>query len=267
MIQFIVCSKNRACQLDLTLSSMKSYFKEWASQTVDIIYTYSSNEYKIGYDRVMKLHPEFNWIKETNYHNDTINVFNKGTTPYVSFLVDDDVMINDLTLQCPEFQEFLNNSQIACFSGRMSPHINYCYTANIPAPQPKFNTNRTWNWQDPSLRGDWNYPMSIASFHVFRRDDLTKTINIEPFSSPNYFEQALANNPPMNRPLMICCETAKFYCATLNRVQNDNANRNENSAPLDILNREFVAGRRLSPTANYNLMSNAAHGKVYYVWI
>jgi hypothetical protein len=266
MIQFILCSKDRACQLDLTLSSMKKHFKEWKEQKFDIIYTYSSEEYKKGYEKVKQFHPEFNWIKETNYHNDTVAAFNNGTTPYVSFLVDDDVFINPITLSCPEFQEFLTNDQIACFSGRMSPSVNFCYTANISAPQPEFNPNRTWNWQNPSLRGDWNYPMSIASFHVFRREDLTKAINTEPFRSPNYFEQALANNPPMGRPLMICCETAKCYCGTNNRVQNDNANRNENSAPLDILNKLFVMGRRLSPTANRGLVSVTAHGPVKYIW-
>jgi hypothetical protein len=266
MIQFIICSKDRASQLDLTLSSMKTYFKEWKSQTFDILYTYSNEAYKKGYDKVMALHPEFNWIKESNYRTDIINIFNNGKESLVSFLVDDDVFIDDITLESPEFKLFLENPKIACLSGRMAPYIDFCYTANIPTNPPKFNPDGTWDWTDSSLKGDWNYPCSIASFHVFHKEDLAPAINDGNYRAPNTFEAALASAPPIHRPLMICFNRAKCYCGTNNRVQTENMNRNENTHPIDSLNVMFTMGRRLSPTKNYGLMSNTAHGPVKYSW-
>jgi hypothetical protein len=264
MIHFILCSKDRACQLDLTLSSMKKYFKEWKDQTFDILYTYSNEAYKKGYDKVMSLHPEFNWIKESNYRNDIINIFNNGKESLVSFLVDDDVFIDEVSLDSPEFKLFLENPKIACLSGRMAHYINFCYTANIEAPQPKFNPDRTWDWTTPELKGDWNYPQSIASFHIFHKEDLAHAINHGNYRAPNTFEAALI--PPIHRPLMICFERAKCYCGTNNRVQTENMNRNENTHPIDSMNVMFTMGRRLSPTANYHLESNTAHGPVKYIW-
>lgn len=268
MIQVMYFSKDRACQLDLTLTSMKKHFKEWKDQEHVILYTYSNDEYRKGYERVMQLHPEFKWVKETNFRSDTIRLFNESQRPYVAFLVDDDVFLDDLTLESQEFKTFTQNTAIACLSPRMAPYVTFCYTANIPAPPPAFGPGlKIWNWQDPKLCGDWNYPMSIASFHVFRREDLARPINIGNFRAPNSFEgTCLAPNPPNHRPLMICYENAKCFCVTNNRVQTENGNRHENSAPLDQLNAAFVAGKRLSPHANYLHKANTAHGPAKYIW-
>ena len=67
MINTIIWSKDRACQLDLTLSTYKKYFSEWNSQQVNIIYTGSTDSYNQGYEIVKAKHKEFNWVRETNF--------------------------------------------------------------------------------------------------------------------------------------------------------------------------------------------------------
>lgn len=147
MINVLCWSKNRSAQLDLTLSTYKKYFKEWKEQTLNIIYTYTDDFYKQGYDRVKQLHPEFNWIKERDFRNDTLLTLS-SFLPYTSFLVDDDVIINPFSIQDPEFKEFFSNEDIACLSCRMAPYINYCYTQNQPQSPPIFNEKRMWNWKN-----------------------------------------------------------------------------------------------------------------------
>lgn len=269
MIDVIIFSKDRAAQLDLTLSGLKHYFREWREQSYTILYTYSSDLHKLAYDRAMILHPEFKWVKETNFQQDTKNIFNSGTKSFVSFLVDDDVWINEMSINTYEFNEFKINSQIACLSPRIAPQVNYCYTARLSTPPPKeFINKTTWNWTNSELAGDWNYPMSIASFHIFKKEDLLNSINNVSFRGPNSFEgSCLAPNPPRHRPLMICFENCKVFCGTVNRVQIENSNFHENSHNPDMLAKIFLMGKRFNPLANNGLIMPMCHGPVKLEYI
>ena len=137
MINVTVWSKNRACQLDLTLSSFKKYFKEWELCRVNIIYTFTDSYYEAGYERCKKYHPEFNWIRETNFRQNTLDSIFLNNLKYQAFIVDDDVFVDEFSVNDKEFKEFLTNQSVACLSPRIAPYVNYCYTANQPQPQPK----------------------------------------------------------------------------------------------------------------------------------
>ena len=263
----ILFSKDRACQLDLTLSSYKRHFKEWKDNDLTVLYTSSSAEYERGYDKIKQLHPEFTYVKESNFQQDTIRIFNDNQCPLVSFLVDDDVFINDVTLNCHQLQAMLRNPNILCIASRMNKEVNYCYTANIQTPPPvHFFEEGSWEWRAPQLSGDWNYPMSISGFHIFRKADLVRPINTAPFRAPNSFEgTCLACNPP-DRPLIILLENQKCICGVNNRVQTENGNRHEGSHDLVSLNNMFLSGNRLSDKANDGKMFRQAHAPVEYVW-
>jgi hypothetical protein len=266
MLNVIIFSKDRSCQLDLTLSTLKKYFKEWAGQTYTIIYKFSNQFYKQGYDLVKQYHLEscFRWVVETNFCQNTRDAFNNTTEQFISFLVDDDVFIDEFSLHDREVQDFINNPNILCISPRMAPYINYCYTQNAPQPQPQFNSDRTWEWSKGMH--DWGYPMSIASFHIFRKNDLSKAMNTVYFPSPNHLEGTCLDANRPNKPLMICYENAKAICSTINRVQTVNGNKSDNTHSLADLNLIFLTGKRLSPDANHQLKLNMAHGPVKIEW-
>jgi hypothetical protein len=248
--------------LDLTLSSLKKYFKEWADQKYTIIYKHSNEFFKAGYDRCKELHPEFNWVLETNFRQNTIDAFNANGQPYTTFLVDDDIFINHFSIDTPEFKTFESNPNIYCLSPRLAPYINYCYTEKKPQPAPQFNADRTWNWK--GLVGDWGYPPSIASFQIFRTARLQYLNGIH-FRSPNYLEGGMCGNMP-SEDLMICFETQKCICSTGNKVQVDNANHHDNTHSVEELNMGFVNGKRLSTEANDGLRYNMCHGPLRYDW-
>lgn len=266
MINILIWSKDRASQLDLTLQTFKKYFKEWSEQKVTILCKWSSENYELGYDKVKLLHPEFTYIQETDFRSDTLKIIFGGKETYVSFLVDDDIFVNPISLDSPEFKEFESNTRIAALSPRLAPHIDYCYTQNRPAKKPTtMNENRVWKWND-GCSGDWNYPWSVAGLHIFRRDDLRMVENI-PFKAPNSFEAALCNIGFIGKPHMICFDQVKTFTGANNRVQVENNNRHENSAPIDVMNATFLNDKRLSVIANDGLVSNSCHGPVKYEWI
>lgn len=263
-LDVLVFSKDRAPQLDLTLQSMKNHFVDWRDYRFHILFTYSNDMHRAAYQRAVHLHSEFTWHHESNFKNDVVRIFNSFKGPFVSFLVDDDVFIDHMSLDCPEFKEFANNPAISVLSPRIAPYVNYCYTARIQTPPPLFQPGLcVWNWKNPSLQGDWNYPMSIASLHIFRKEDLNHAINNAWFKAPNSFEgNCLAPNPPHHRPLMMCFSRCKVICGTNNRVQTENANYHENSHTPDSLCQTFLSGKRLNPNANDGIIVPMCHGPV-----
>lgn len=262
MIEILCWSKDRACQLDLTLSSFKKYFKEWDKQSVNIIYTYSNESYKQGYDKVIALHPEFNWILETNLRSNTLNVINKTNHKYISFFVDDDVFVDYFSVEDSQFIEFFNNPDITCISPRMAPYINFCYTQNQPQSQPIYNDKLMWEWK--TAIHDHGYPWSVACMHVFRIENILPIINFN-FRAPNSLEGAMCSLP-LQGNYMICYPHAKAITSSNNRVQTENANRHSNLNSLEDLNTEFINGKRLSIDANHQFTLNMAHGPLKYEW-
>lgn len=262
MINVICWSKDRAAQLDLTLSSYKKYFKDWKSQTVNIIYTYSNDFYKSGYDVVKKYHPEFNWILETNFKTDTLKCLNSDKL-LTSFIVDDDVFIDFFSLKDDEAKEFLSNESITCLNTRMAPYINFCYTQNQPQPPPILNEKRIWKWV--GAIHDWGYPSSVATGFLFRTKDILFLNNLQ-FRAPNSLEGGFNSYYPQNRENMICYEHAKCITSSNNRVQTENLNRHDNLNTVEDLNKEFISGKRLCTAVNYNLKCNMAHGPIKLIF-
>jgi len=265
MINIIVFSKDRACQLDLLLSSMKKYFGEWRNQAVSVLYTHSEERFGSGYRKIFQLHPEFDYVPETDFKNDLVGIFNKASRDCTSFLVDDDMFIDYLSLDSAEFAAFRAKRRILCLSCRMSPRMDFFYMKNLPVKPPRFRRNRTWRWKGQP--GDWGYPMSAGGMHIFRTEDLARPVLRGEYWNPNTFEgRALMPNPP-RRPLMICFEEAKVFCAAVNKVQTVNQNRHAGSYPPEELNSIFLAGRRLSCDKHHQIRTRSPHGEVAYEWI
>ena len=55
MLNIIVFSRDRACQLELFIRSMKFYFKEFYQYNINVLYTYSNNKFKEGYEKLFKI--------------------------------------------------------------------------------------------------------------------------------------------------------------------------------------------------------------------
>ena len=91
MINIVVFSKDRAMQLELFIRSFNKYVKNSGRYTINILYTYSNNVFKEGYDKLIKYGiNNVNFVKENNFKPDLIKLINK-TAKYTIFFVDDKV--------------------------------------------------------------------------------------------------------------------------------------------------------------------------------
>ena len=135
MINIIIFSKDRACQLDYLVRSIKEYFIGYENYTFNVLYKTSSETFEKGYKVLKESCPEnFRFIKECEFKSDLIPLINPFR-PYTMFFVDDNVMKGSFD---PQFlRGLVDFPQAACLSLRMNPGITYCYTMDIKTPPPR----------------------------------------------------------------------------------------------------------------------------------
>ena len=229
-LHFIIFSKNRACQLDLLLRSIETFFYSLEEIGISVLYTTTDIDFELGYE---KLKTKFNWVEFHKEHREAgsfkIQLLRlvQSNVPYLAFLVDDNFFKNNFALQDPVFQIFENRNDILCLSLRLGINIEYCYSLDKKSPPPKFESKGVWKWKGKP--GDWSYPMSLDG-HIFRVDQIMPLLKKCPYSNPNILESQLSKNPP---PLsrMICYDQSRIMNLPLNKVQNIYPNRSGN---LDV---------------------------------
>ena len=193
-LSIFIFSKNRACQLDALLRSLKLNFKEWNDSEVNILYNYDNNLFGRGYEKVQIDHPEFNYIKENNFRNDFLNIIQKASSDWLCGFTDDTIFKNTFSLLEEEFiffQKNISSLKLISLSLRLYPGIQFCYPMNnLFSPHPKFIHDKylIWNWT--KLTPDWGYPLSIDS-HVFNKEHFSFLISKFDFQNPNILESNL----------------------------------------------------------------------------
>lgn len=222
MINTIIFSKDRACQLDLLLRSIKKYFRDWQNHKWNVLYTYTSEDFGRAYNLLISRHPEFAFYKEKSFRTDLLSLLDDSCS-YFMFGVDDAVFINEFNIESEEFKDFEASSDILSLQLRMYPGITYCYTTDNSAPVPKFLENKIkWSWKGCSS-DCWNYSVSM-DFALFRTADICPIIRLLDFASVNWLE-AILSSIPWYRSCNLGFEKAIIFNNPINKVQSTNNNR------------------------------------------
>ena len=263
MLNLTIFSYNRGCQLDLMLRSMKEFFIGLDKVKVNILYRYSSEAFRMGYEKVKKYHPEFNYVLESDFKKNVIELININNF-YTVFGVDDNVFKESFNISCDEMAQLGIDRSISCLSLRMHPGITYCYTEDRPTPPPTFISSKSIMWAWQGLPGDWGYNMSV-DWHIFKTEDILDMCLRLPYNNPNSFEGQMAVNH-LRMPYMMCFEKSKVFNIPANKVQTLNSNR-YGSISADFLNSKFLDGYGidLNPIKGFNNIS--AHQDVPYEFI
>jgi hypothetical protein len=259
-----VFSKNRACQLDAFLRSLKFFWKDWKEYTkISVIWAYEGESFLMAYEKMFKNNPDINFIDQTN--KDFKQTMIEQTDPNIPFtvqFVDDIIFINPFTLKCPEFEAFKNESETACLSLRMHPNITYCYMRNILTIPPAEASKGKWAWM--GLPGDWGY-FASQDAHIFRTEDILPCIKDQLYTHPNALEDKMTYFVK-KRPFMRCFQEAKIINIPSNRVGQNIYNRVGNIS-VDFLNEQYLKGFRIDIRPFYGLKVNAVHYEMNYIWI
>lgn len=258
MLNILVFSKDRACQLDLFIRSFKKYFKGCAGDSLSVIYTYSTIEYKEGYELLIERHSGINFIDEKGRSFKTLTEQNiHGKNPYTVFFVDDNIFKGPFSIECKEMALLGSDSDILCLSLRLYSGIDYCYTIPCKSPAPTLSPENTWAWR--GLLGDWGYPMSLDG-HIFRTHEILYLMTRTDYKSPNTLEGALATRP-LSKEKMVCLDESVIINNPCNKVQTDNGNHC-GTVRADFLNKLYLIKKQISLCNIEGLKNKSPHQEI-----
>ena len=264
MISAIVFSKDRALQLDLTLSSIKRNFKQ-VSEVCVIFHT--SEEHSHSYEILTKEFPDIQFVRQRTH--DTGGLFSDIDTiithcdqEYICFLTDDNIAYSPVVFSKSVLDGLFQNP-FACLSLRLGSNIRKrdygdgVLRDDCLPPRERNDPFLTWNRTTIPVGGYWSYPLSVDG-HIFRKQDtkrFAKELNILNSSgafdwkqTPNEFEAKLQrfwfDIPPLMASLRMSC----IVNSPNNRVQNTIKNRHgdEFSYDAQFLNEKFLGGYRIN---------------------
>jgi hypothetical protein len=232
MINGIVFSKDRAAQLKLFLDSFQINAKDVFD--LKILYTSSNEDFNKGYERLIEIYPDFNWIKESgNFKQDVLNALEDTDSVYTSFFTDDDIIYRPL-----------NEEEM---TSKLEENVTKCYTQrcdNVIIPDFEDDKYIRWNWQVHYV--DFGYPLSVDG-HIFRTKEILKLTKKVPFHNPNSYEgrlQMFDNYPKKN---MWAYKHSALVNSPSNIVQSTAPNRNGEEFGISAkeLNDAFLSGKEI----------------------
>lgn len=262
---FLIFSKDRACQLDLLLTSLEE--KGSNAGKISIIYKSSNQKFSDAYAICKSSHKFVNFIEEIDFQSQVkgwLNDIDRSST--IILAVDDDVLRDELNFE--EISQILtNNPHLVCYSPKLGLQLTHCYSLNQLQPVPNgsvVNGYFVWDWKNAIH--DWQYVFSVGG-HAFRTSEIAAWVSSFSFSNPNNLEDAIQriNNHFVTPSTAVSHVVSKMVNIPMNRVQNTHNNRCGNISHVE-LNERYLEGSRLDSLSYYSIVPTACHENAPVYW-
>jgi len=232
-----------------------------------IIWKATNQRFRQGYNSLIGM---YNWVDfveedERGFRGVLLDTISEHT-PFIQFLVDDDIFVFPFSTEDKNFQEFAKDPDTMCLSLRLSPQINHSYMRDVPAPPPEFVSENCWVWRGCGSK-EWDYGMSLDG-SVYRTAPILYRLRVMNYNGPNQLEGALADSP-MRDLYMRCCNRSIVVGIPNNKTQECNPNNRSGNWPLDRLNDRWLDEERISHgilLEDLSFKHNAVHVEVPYLF-
>lgn len=262
---YLIFSKDRPLQLELTLSTCKRFSIDWSDDHAIVLYKTTNDKYQKAYDELEKRFPDIEFIKQYNFMNDVLNIL--YATEYILFSVDDCIFTDYFSTK--EIIKTIEKYNTIGFSLRLGENTTYCYPLYKNNDVPNFKyINESILIYDcrPNKFGDYYYPLEVSS-SVFLAKDITKVLQNYAFSNPNLLEGILHTNRHKldYKNNLSCYKKSVAFCNPINLVQtvSNSARRGNNIdyTPESLL-RKYLSGIKINESLFYGFISNGCHQEV-----
>jgi len=292
MILGLVFSKDRAMQLDGTLTSFYRQAVDGDSAQMVILFRASSDQHAVQYAELEREYRgRVQFVPETQFRRQLLLLLD-GASPagpfltgilarlarpnfggpstadnHVLFLVDDALFVRSFRLDAAA-QAMNANADVLGFSLRLGRNTQNCYvlgrTQVFPAFEPLANRVLKFAW--PEADGDFAYPLELSS-SLYRASDLANLVRRLRFGDPNTLESQMslqARRFSRRRPCLLCWDQSVAFSAPLNRVQQVFENRRAGREALstESLSDLFQRGQRIDVGALDGFVPSGCHQEV-----
>ncbi len=232
MINALIYSKDRACQLQLLLSSIAIHARK-ALDGITVLYTSSTPDFAQGYE-ILQKHAlceqlKIKWVQQLDLTSDTLRILREycqSPKSLTTFFMDDNVFykpIHDFKFIIES--SILHSSDVACFSLRLGINTTeetYWQLGNNVRFKPTIINNLLkWKHTDYLPNQSFGYPMSLDG-HVYRSDMIYHFVNqLGKLESVNGMEGALGRFKYEIPPCVVSFAHSVLVNVPINRVQNN----------------------------------------------
>ncbi len=225
MINALVVSKDRACQLRLLLESIKLNADNFFNQIL-IIYKGSNFLYEEGYRKLQaeNILPNLAWQAEQDFVSDFKNAINGCGSHFICGIVDDCVFYKRLPITWQDVESAIQDD-VFCFSLRLGLNTTLQYYMN---PDKRYRLENygenalfvKWNWKEWDSTLNYGYPISLDG-HIFRTKQLAELTNKYPFDYLRQWEGVIAGKSRDDVPEqnMVSCKQNVLFSIATNCVQ------------------------------------------------
>lgn len=266
--QLIIFSKNRACQLNLLLDSLKAN-APLLFDKIHVLYKTENDDYSNGYNKLIEKYNSINYLKETDFRKDLFKLIDDDIEA-TTLMVDDAVIFRTIFARKIDIIEPVVDDFII-FSLRLGKNCNYSHPANLHYELGEHEVTGEYMSFDYTKQqvGDFRYPLSTDG-HIYNTK-LLKDLLIEiPFANPNTLEAYLQGFVLTNAiPKTIkCFIESKLVSIPVNLVNDTFKNRYglEFGMGEKELNDKFLNNK----TINLNSMDfsevNGPHKEIKYIF-
>jgi hypothetical protein len=294
MIRGLVFSKDRALQLDATLTSFFRHASDAADVEMVVLYRSSSPRHEAQYIQLAGQYGDrVRFVPETAFRRQVLEILKTpirsarnrkrdpfipawrssdrlrtaNTQDHVLFLVDDSIFIRPFGLGAA-VQAIDANSDAAGLSLRLGTNTRYCYALDrrqsLPEFKPLVDGTLKFGWVGAD--GDFAYPLELSS-SLYPLGLIVGMIDRLAFSDPNTLESKMAvgaRHLARRWPALLCYPVSVAFCTPLNRVQQVYMNRAGDAEKFskERLADAFEQGRRINIGSLDGFVPSACHQEV-----
>lgn len=225
MLQAIIISKDRACQLDALLQSIQRFTPNLFRIRVNFVY--SNKDYLEGYERLIRKHPDVDFWLERSLKNDFVDAIERSPSNIFTIFTDDCLFFRPVQASAKDIQELFNfDRTLFCFSFRLGLNtvIQDYATGRLQPPLTdtfSFRQFIGWDWRRRSPTDNYGYPIHMDGA-TYVRDDILPATKALDFSTFRSWEGTLAIDGRRqfeHQPLMASFENSVLVNIPTNGVQ------------------------------------------------
>lgn len=263
--QLIIFSKNRACQLNLLLDSMKKNAPVLFDK-IHILYK-AEGDYVLGYEKLKERYAGINFHEEKNFRHDLFKLIDDEIEA-TTFMVDDAVVFKQILARKIDIIKPVIEDYVI-FSLRLGKNCVYSHPANLNYTLEEHEIDGEYITFDYTKQqiGDFRYPLSTDG-HIFNTR-IIKDLLIEiDFYNPNTLESYLQGFVVTNSiPKIVKCFTeSKLVSIPVNLVNDTFKNRNglEFGISEKELNDKYLGGEIIDLDSLDFTEVNGPHKEIKY---
>ncbi len=263
----VIFSRNRSLQLHLTLSTLFNHCSDIEKESIINVLYKNDPEHEKSYDTLKTEFPTVNFVKETNFKQDLLNLVKPhesniswgSVPPYmVVFITDDTIFTDDFSMK-KSISTLVENKDAIGLSLRLGLNTFRCFPYNCDQKIPKVKNISDnilkYNWQTAEY--DFGYPLELSS-SIYPLNNIIEILENCQYNSPNSLESRMSECVLGDKSNLLMFEKSVAFSAPLNKVQSTHPNRSANFSP-DTFRVMYEKGIRINPKQFNGYASNGAH--------